>query len=70
MGLGTAKLFEKQIASPALRLRSNVWTTMKISAMSSSLMKAQSGWSAMEKYVLGKRGHLANLSLVVNILSR
>ena len=33
-------------------------------------MKAQSDWSAMEKYALEKRGHLANLSLAENILSR
>ena len=55
MGPAIAKLFGKRIALPALRLRSNVWTTMKISTMSSSLMKAQSGWSAMEKYVSEKR---------------
>lgn len=65
MDPGTAKLFGKQITSLALRLRSSVWTTTKILTMQSSLMKAQSGWSAMEKSVSEKREHLANLSLAV-----
>ena len=52
-----AKLFGKQITLPALHLCSAVWTT-RILTMPSSLMKAQSGWCAMEK-----RKHLANLCL-------